>query len=181
MAKKKTPKKEPDSADLWSIIERVEKVSGGERSAACEAFRAELDALDDEGLVGVEVQFDDAMARAYDWRLWAAAYVIHGGCSDDTFWDFRAGLVALGRDIYERALRDPDSLVEVEEVEERTLFEGFQYLPGKVREGSANGANLLPKATEATKAEQPWLIFVHFVCFGLKSNFNRLSSLTCPP
>ncbi|MFI6699745.1 DUF4240 domain-containing protein [Streptomyces sp. NPDC050509] len=44
--------------------------------------------------------------------MWAAAYLIGGGCSDDSFMDFRAGLIALGRDWYEKAAADPDSLAE---------------------------------------------------------------------
>lgn len=38
------------------------------------------------------------------------AYLIGGGCSDDRFSDFTAGLVALGREWYERASACPDSL-----------------------------------------------------------------------
>lgn len=30
--------------------------------------------------------------------LWAAAYIIGGGCSDDSFIDFRAGLIAQGHE-----------------------------------------------------------------------------------
>ncbi|MEV7233888.1 DUF4240 domain-containing protein [Streptomyces sp. NPDC051020] len=48
----------------------------------------------------------------YRWDVWAAAYLIGGGCSDDSFMDFRAGLIALGRDWYERAAACPDSLAE---------------------------------------------------------------------
>lgn len=119
---------------LWAIIERVKRISGGDLADACEAFEIQLDALDDGALVGTVAEFDAAMRRAYSYDLWGAAYLIHGGCSDDTFWDFRAGLVALGKEVYERALADPDSLAAIEEVEERTLFEGFQYIPGKLVE-----------------------------------------------
>ncbi len=50
---------------------------------------------------------------AYTWNLWAAAYVIEDGCSDDCFRDFRAYLISLGRGPYEAALRNPDSLASV--------------------------------------------------------------------
>ncbi|MFI1015856.1 DUF4240 domain-containing protein [Streptomyces sp. NPDC020965] len=40
----------------------------------------------------------------------AAAYLIGGGCSDDSFMDFRAGLIALGHDWYQRAAACPDAL-----------------------------------------------------------------------
>lgn len=64
--------------------------------------------------------------------LWSI--IIHGGCGDDAFWDFRAGLVALGRKVYEAALKNPDSLAAVADLENLTLFEGFQYVPGAVLE-----------------------------------------------
>jgi Protein of unknown function (DUF4240) len=42
----------------------------------------------------------------------AAVLIEHGFLGDDSFDDFRAGLVALGRATYERALADPDTLSE---------------------------------------------------------------------
>jgi hypothetical protein len=39
-------------------------------------------------------------------------YLIGGGCSDDGFIDFRAGLIAQGRDWYERAAASPDDLAD---------------------------------------------------------------------
>jgi hypothetical protein len=53
--------------------------------------------------------FQEALCR---WDLWAAAYLIGGGCSDDSFMDFRAGLIAQGRDWYERAAASPDALAD---------------------------------------------------------------------
>ncbi|WP_412769018.1 DUF4240 domain-containing protein [Micromonospora zamorensis] len=44
--------------------------------------------------------------------MWAAAYLIGGGCSDDSFIDFRAGVIALGREWYERVLVSPDGLAD---------------------------------------------------------------------
>ncbi|WP_312847633.1 DUF4240 domain-containing protein [Streptomyces sp. WAC08241] len=35
-----------------------------------------------------------------------------GGCSDDSFIDFRAGVTSLGREWYERVAAAPDSLAE---------------------------------------------------------------------
>ncbi|MDG4859639.1 DUF4240 domain-containing protein [Streptomyces sp. T-3] len=42
----------------------------------------------------------------------AAAYLTGGGCSDDSFMDFKAGLIGLGRTWYERVTRCPDDLAE---------------------------------------------------------------------
>lgn len=52
--------------------------------------------------------------KAYDERLWAAAYAIsHHSASDDVFSDFRGWLIAQGKDVYEKALNDPDSLADL--------------------------------------------------------------------
>ncbi|MCF2533984.1 DUF4240 domain-containing protein [Yinghuangia soli] len=56
--------------------------------------------------------FTELSDAAYRWDAWAAAYLIGGGCSDDSFIDFRAGLTLQGRDWYERALVNPDNLAE---------------------------------------------------------------------
>jgi hypothetical protein len=54
----------------------------------------------------------EKMHRAlYRRDLWAAAYLIGGGCSDDSFIDFRAGLIAQGHDWYHKAAA-PDSLAD---------------------------------------------------------------------
>lgn len=45
----------------------------------------------------------------YRYDLWAAAYLIGGGCSDDSFTDFRAGLIGQGCDWYEQATTSSDS------------------------------------------------------------------------
>ena len=48
----------------------------------------------------------------YRWDVWAAAYLIGGGCSDDSFLDFGAGVIALGRDWYARVLASPHALAD---------------------------------------------------------------------
>jgi len=55
----------------------------------------------------------DVMADSYTNPLWAAAYVINGGCSDDGFDYFRGWLIAQGHEVFERIVADPDTLAEV--------------------------------------------------------------------
>jgi hypothetical protein len=59
--------------------------------------------------------FDELLDRAYRWDPWGAAYIINGGCSDDGFEYSRCWLIAQGRHEFERALADPESLVDVAE------------------------------------------------------------------
>ena len=56
--------------------------------------------------------FDRMAANAYSVDLWGAAYLINGGASDDGFYYFRCWLIGMGREVYEAALEDPDSLAD---------------------------------------------------------------------
>ncbi|GAA3248518.1 DUF4240 domain-containing protein [Dactylosporangium siamense] len=60
-----------------------------------------------------EVQDELFDREAYRWDLWAAAYVINGGASDDGFEYFLGWLMAQGRTRWEATLADPDSLADV--------------------------------------------------------------------
>jgi hypothetical protein len=71
-----------------------------------------LSALPAEEILAFEHRFSRLRSAVYRWDVWAAAYLIGGGCSDDRFSDFTAGLVALGREWYERAAACPDALAE---------------------------------------------------------------------
>ncbi len=51
--------------------------------------------------------------RSYTAKLWGAAYLVNGGCSDDGFEYFRWWLILRGREVFEAALKRPDSLAEV--------------------------------------------------------------------
>lgn len=78
------------------------------------ALHDTLDALGQDDLIAFEQLHDAWMRNAYRWDLWGAAYVINGGCGDDSFDYFRAYLISRGRAIYEAALIDPDSLADVD-------------------------------------------------------------------
>ena len=52
------------------------------------------------------------MRESYHYNLWDAAHLIVQGCSDDWFEYFRAWLISMGREVYEQALQNPDSLAE---------------------------------------------------------------------
>lgn len=61
-----------------------------------------LAARTEQEILNYQDKFDEAHLASYRWDVRAAAYLIGGGCSDDSFMDFRAGLIAQGRDWYQR-------------------------------------------------------------------------------
>ncbi|WP_100915001.1 DUF4240 domain-containing protein [Pseudoalteromonas spongiae] len=46
------------------------------------------------------------------WDIWGAAYLVYGGCSDDSFADFRSNLIMLGETVYAAVLKNADSFAE---------------------------------------------------------------------
>lgn len=112
---------------FWSIIEEVHRRHPDDMEGKCKALRARLSRLTPDEMRSFRQHFDECDARAYNWGLWGAAYIIHGGCGDDSFMDFRHTLISRGREVYEKALSDPDSLVELGLTEEEACFEGYDY------------------------------------------------------
>jgi hypothetical protein len=94
-----------DVAEFWAVMAEA---------ATADELHRRLDGLSDAELADFEVHHMTAYRRSYDWGLWGAAYLIHDGCSNDSFDYFRAYLISLGREIFEAALADPDSLADVE-------------------------------------------------------------------
>lgn len=72
--------------------------------------------------------YDDA---AYRDELWAASGAMGAHCSDDGFMDFRSWLISQGRDVYMAALRDPESLAEVDNEGQSLNFEQYAYVAPK--------------------------------------------------
>lgn len=116
---------------FWQIIEDVHRASGGDMSAKCELLRLRLTSLSPDELSSFIVHFDGCDARAYNHPLWGAIYTLRGGCSDDSFQDFRATLISMGRGAFEQTLSEPDNLADLQ-LPEDPCFEGFQYVTGQV-------------------------------------------------
>ncbi|MFJ8039852.1 DUF4240 domain-containing protein [Kitasatospora sp. NPDC096147] len=94
--------------EFWRIVETARQQPG----PVDEALVDLLAARSPQEVIGYQRQFDLLHRAVYRWDLWAAAHLLEGGCSDDGFTDFRAGLIVQGRDWYEKAARSPDSLAD---------------------------------------------------------------------
>jgi hypothetical protein len=102
-----------DDAQFWSIIEAGGPESLRDPEKQLPAVREQLRLLPPADLVAFHLMFNRKMDDAYHWDLWAAGYLMNGGCSDDGFAYFRAWLISQGKRVYEAALRDPDNLAAV--------------------------------------------------------------------
>lgn len=98
--------------EFWAVVDRAR---AGVTQPGVVAQRAvdELSGRDPQDIVAWGRHLDKVMAASYAEDLWAAAYLINGGCSDDDYDHFRGWLVAHGRDVFARAVRQPDSLADL--------------------------------------------------------------------
>ncbi|MEU0559579.1 DUF4240 domain-containing protein [Dactylosporangium sp. NPDC006015] len=102
----------PGVEDVWRLVDEARAGLGGSPSAddVAAAMVRLLGARPPVVIAAFDRPFDELVAVSYRAGLWAAAYVINGGASDDGFEYFRGWLITQGRETFERALADPDSL-----------------------------------------------------------------------
>jgi hypothetical protein len=100
--------------EFWTVIEAARtdaaSASGDPGQAFASALVERLTATSKQTILEYQQCFDKLHGAIYRWDMWAAGYLIGGGCSDDAFMDFRAGLIAQGREWYDRAATAPDVL-----------------------------------------------------------------------
>ncbi len=136
---------------FWNLVEKVHHASQGDMDKKCELLDAELRRLPLDEVRSFREYFYECKDRAYTWELWAAAYIIGGGCSNDKFSDFRSTLISMGRQTFEHALADPQWLADVDYDADMADYEGYQYVPGKV-EHDLNGRQDFPRSRPHPKA-----------------------------
>lgn len=138
---------------FWSQIAEEPDATNPDQQWRLASFRHVLKSLSDQELVDFIHLFQAMMARLYSWRLWAAAYVINGGCGDDSFIDFRHWLISSGRAIAEAALADPDSLADLGLSPDAPFFERFGYEPSD--EFMRRSGGVRPRPTHKTPIDTP--------------------------
>lgn len=107
-----------NETEFWSLIEAsVRAVASKTLPSRCEAqadlLQRKLARRSPEEILEFETLFVNLMDTAFREDLWAAAYVICGGCSNDSFQYFRAWLIGQGRKRFEDALEDPETLATI--------------------------------------------------------------------
>ncbi len=114
-----------DQEQFWKIIAKACRSDPKESERWDRTLKAELELLQPDEIVEWNHIFDRLAARAYSLDHWGAAYSINGGASDDGFYYFRCWLIGMGRNVYESAVANPDSLADI--VDPRMIAEAEIY------------------------------------------------------
>jgi len=107
-----------DEQKFWKIIEESLQGAHGSQAVQKAKLKKILSTLDAGEIAAFDQIFTRLMHKSYTWDLWGGAYVLNGGCSDDSFEYFRRGLIASGREKFERSLKDPEYLADWAEPDE---------------------------------------------------------------
>lgn len=115
-----------DESRFWMLVDAAKSQAGDNEGARPSRLRTALAALPATEIQAFQRLYDGVIARAHRWDLWGAAYLMNGGCGDDGFRYFRDWLISEGRDVYQHALADPDTLADLP-VREDAELEAFGY------------------------------------------------------
>ncbi|MFS8098760.1 DUF4240 domain-containing protein [Lentzea alba] len=117
-----------DSNTFWKLIADA-RASVSDPSDCCAVASAAttlLASFPPAEIVAAQQVLWDLMALSYRNPLWAAAYLINGGCSDDGFDYFRGWLLTQGAEVYLAAVESPDSLASLSAVRE-AAEDGYEF------------------------------------------------------
>ena len=99
--------------DFWAVIGRATADRPATPGEVAKRAAADLATHDPEEIVAWARHLDKVMVASGTQDLWAAAYLINGGCSDEGFDNFRGWLIAHGREAVARSVKSPDSLADM--------------------------------------------------------------------
>ncbi|MBL7258371.1 DUF4240 domain-containing protein [Paractinoplanes lichenicola] len=99
-----------DLDGFWALIERSGRKKNQDERA--DWLTGELAKLPPAEIESFEILYCGLRDRVDTWHMWGAAALVCDGASDDGFWYFQAWLIGQGREVFEAAAADPDSLAD---------------------------------------------------------------------
>jgi uncharacterized protein DUF4240 len=121
------------TSEFWRIIEKSKRgvESPDEQAEKLEGLLVKLPPAE---IVSFENIFTRFQIAAYRWDLWGVAYLLCGGCGDDSFDYFRAWLIGRGQKYYEDAMKDPESVARKVTEDDHPEAEFLLYAASKAYE-----------------------------------------------
>jgi hypothetical protein len=114
--------------EFWELIDKSTHESRGEKQAQIAFISAFLIRIDPKHIFDFEEILRRKIIECDDFKIMAAAKIIDGYVTDDSYLYFRCWLISKGKVAFERALENPDSLAEWVEQDETYDFEDLLYV-----------------------------------------------------
>ena len=118
---------------FWELIEAARK-NGGTVDEHIARLTESLAGFKASQIKAFEKLLFEALARANHYDLWALAFLVQDGCSDDAFEAFRAWLVLQGRQAFDLALVEPSRFLREHAVTSNAAAEALLEVPATAYE-----------------------------------------------
>lgn len=115
-----------DKNIFWNLIEESKQESK-HIEQQIEDLTIKLSQLDEQDIIGFEYRFREALDECDHFSILAAAKIIQGYVSDDSFLYLRCGIIAHGRAFLSKTIENPDNLI-FANVRALENGEGFLYI-----------------------------------------------------
>lgn len=113
---------------FWAIVAKSLQ-DADDQDAQEQSLLQQLGQLSPADMIGFRLRTDKLLYDSYNAAFWCAGYIMNGGCSDDGFEYFRNWVISRGRDVYYKAMENPDTLAsQIDEDIESYEFESFWYV-----------------------------------------------------
>ncbi|WP_322173862.1 DUF4240 domain-containing protein [Acutalibacter caecimuris] len=110
---------------FWSLISEVKAACGQDQDKYLDTLKTRLKELGPDHAQDFHDIVHAYEDLAYKYGLWSASELM-GRATDDSFIDFRAWLISQGKEAYFAALKDPDSMADLDPGD-GYWFESFTY------------------------------------------------------
>ncbi|XGV97337.1 MAG: DUF4240 domain-containing protein [Leptolyngbya sp. BL-A-14] len=112
---------------FWELIARSRE-HGSDSADQAVKLASLLSSLPPREILAFEHLFFAKRAESYRWDLWGVVTLVQGGfCSDDSFEDFRLWLICQGRQAYENALANPETVLDL--FDRESVARKHSYVP----------------------------------------------------
>ena len=98
-----------DRIAFWRLIDDCRSAEKDIEELAA-ALTQRLTSLSPDDVIAFDMIMQELLFESYRWDIWAVAYIVNYGCSDDGFEYFRGWLIAQGKERWDIALKSPESI-----------------------------------------------------------------------
>ncbi len=115
--------------EFWELIADTKRWAKSSTDGQEDLLREALKKYTEDEILQFDEIYSQKHDDAYRGDLWDVAYFVTCSGGDQAFIDFRAWLISQGKEVYEKALQDPDTLSEILDSTNRedARFELFSY------------------------------------------------------
>ena len=148
-----------DRAGFWTIIDKTLRESRGDAEDQAGFIHESLLKLPEKDILSFDAIFSELALAAYRNDMHAAVSLVIDDCSVPGFVEFLGWLIARGKSVYETAVRNPDTLADIESLGDIALGSGFVYIAMQAWEDKTGNSSLdFPPTTEfpSDPTGPPW-------------------------